>query len=105
MEIRNASNLPPQTPMLDALVQTPTLDQRARRQAGAASEGSGGDRVEISEAARQAVLIGQLARRVLELPEAVSPDRVAAGQAALARGQLDSAEAARAAASAMIAGA
>jgi len=58
------------------------------RQAKAPGQNGSGDRVEISAAGRQAALIGELARRVLDLPEE-RPALIEAARGALQRGELD----------------
>ena len=66
-----------------------TIDPGGERQPRAARQGeSAGDRVDISAAGRRAARVGQLVRRVLDLPE-VRPPVVDAARRALESGDLD----------------
>jgi hypothetical protein len=89
MQVRNVNRAP----------QTPAVEPRGQRQAKGTGEASA-DRVEISEAGRQAILVEQLARRVLEFPE-VRPAVVEAARRSLDSGELDSPAAFRATATAL----
>jgi hypothetical protein len=84
--------------------QAPPIQPGGSRPGSSERSSPSGDRIEISDSARRAACADGLAREVLDLPE-TRPGVVEAARRALARGELDAPQAARAAARALVEGA